>query len=555
MRLRGIQRLSESILLHGRGAISRVNGFPYQQGALQVIPPSEVLISEPLRIGTDAMVQVGAFVPVNDSSILTVTDVIQEPGVADARLTKMGAGTMALRSPTNRISVPFHVAEGQFLLVNNLHPRPNSWPPNFEADLVVGGTTNRFFPPNNSAVADLSLPFNLPPNASAPTRVLGDAVSVTVLHGGRVIFGPRQNGLGNPLRLNLGTVDLWDNNSGPAPRPAGTHRGVIEIDGDGTSRIRGRFGLDGLVTIRALNPHAVLRFENAFLAGGSGILGDTLEVDGGTVTFATTTASRFTNLVVLSGTVTAEPAVASSGLTNVVGSPESGAPASLVISQTGQVAPSTTVEIRKNGTLRMKPPGTASLERLILNGGRLEARKLTVVNAEFSEGAVVRLAPENSQDVPLTVTGPAWDWNGTVTAEVAIPQPPVLNSKFVLVRWRGAGPFPGRFEGLPDGQRIPLGGASARVTYAGGDGNDLEILILPGESTPPDPPSVTPTSTGTVALRWPAAAACQLEFRPNLLPTTPWTPVKTPPPANGEIQLEINPATDSTTGYYRLACP
>ena len=254
-------------------------------------------------------------------------------------------------------------------------------------------------------------------------------------------------------------------------------------------------------------------------------------------------------------TITAEPAVASSGLTNVVGSPESGAPASLVISQTGQVAPSTTVEIRKNGTLRMKPPGTASLERLILNGGRLEARKLTVVNAEFSEGAVVRLAPENSQDVPLTVTGPAWDWNGTVTAEVAIPQPPVLNSKFVLVRWRGAGPFPGRFEGLPDGQRIPLGGASARVTYAGGDGNDLEILILPGESTPPDPPSVTPTSTGTVALRWPAAAACQLEFRPNLLPTTPWTPVKTPPPANGEIQLEINPATDSTTGYYRLACP
>ena len=555
LRLRAIQKVSESLLLHGRGAMSRVGGIPYGQGALQVMPPSEVALTEPLRVGTDASVQVGAFAAVTDNSHLTVTDLIPEPGAADVRLTKLGAGTLGLRSPTNRIAVPLHVAEGQFFLVDSILPRPDFWPPNFEADLVVGGTTNRFFPPNNTALADLSLPFNFRPNAAPPSRVLGDQVSVTVLNGGRVIFGPVQSGLGTPLRLNLGTVDLWDPNGVAGPRAVGTHRGLVEIDGVGISKIRGKFGLDGVVTIRALNPRAVLRFENGFLAGGGGILGDTLEVDGGTVTFATTTANRFTNLVVLTGAVTAEPVVASFAQFNIVGSPESEVPASLTISQSGQVSPSNSFEVRRNGTLKFTAPATANLQRLFLNGGRLEPRKLTVVSAEFAGDSVVRLAPENPLDVPLTIQGPDWTWNGTVTAEVAIPEPPVNNSKFVLVRWNGSGPFPGRFQGLPDGERILLGTASARVNYAGGDGNDLEIRILPDQPTSPNPPSVSTTPEGKVILSWPEAAACQLEFRTNLDPSTAWVPVETPAASNGEVRLEIDPGTAGAIGYYRLGCP
>ena len=111
--------------------------------------------------------------------------------------------------------------------LDNLHPRPNSWPPNFEADLVVGEPPRRYSAEQWRRRRSFSA---LLPQCLGTTQSLGDAVSVTVLHGGRVIFGPAR--LGNPLRQNLGTVDLWTT-TGPAPRPAGTHRGAIEIDGDG----------------------------------------------------------------------------------------------------------------------------------------------------------------------------------------------------------------------------------------------------------------------------------------------------------------------------------
>ena len=93
------------------------------------------------------------------------------------------------------------------------------------------------------------------------------------------------------------------------------------------------------------------------------------------------------------------------------------------------------------------------------------------------------------------------------------------------------------------------------MNYAGGDGNDLEIRILPGETTSPDPPSVSTTPSGDVILSWPEAAACRLEFRPNLDSSTAWMVVETPAASNGLIRLKIDPATTGSIGYYRLGCP
>jgi autotransporter-associated beta strand protein len=53
---------------------------------------------------------------------------------------------------------------------------------------------------------------------------------------------------------------------------------------------------------------------------------------------------------------------------------------------------------------------------------------------------------------------------------------PAINNTFVIINNDGADPITGAFNGLPEGAFLPISGATFRITYAGGDGNDVVLI-------------------------------------------------------------------------------
>ena len=56
---------------------------------------------------------------------------------------------------------------------------------------------------------------------------------------------------------------------------------------------------------------------------------------------------------------------------------------------------------------------------------------------------------------------------------------PLPGDRFVLIDNRFSGPVDGYFQGLTEGTTFTAGGSSWRITYAGGDGNDVVVSVVP----------------------------------------------------------------------------
>jgi hypothetical protein len=72
--------------------------------------------------------------------------------------------------------------------------------------------------------------------------------------------------------------------------------------------------------------------------------------------------------------------------------------------------------------------------------------------------------------------------SGTVRLEdpplvVTLSGTPVFGQQFRLIDNDGSDPVSGTFSGLPEGTAVDVNGYAFRITYAGGDGNDVELVM------------------------------------------------------------------------------
>jgi autotransporter-associated beta strand protein len=81
---------------------------------------------------------------------------------------------------------------------------------------------------------------------------------------------------------------------------------------------------------------------------------------------------------------------------------------------------------------------------------------------------------------------------------------PALSNQFVIINNDGAEAITGTFSGRPEGTVFVVGGELFRISYVGGDGNDV-VLTDVGKNVVPRPVlTIQPLGTNAVKLLWPA---------------------------------------------------
>jgi hypothetical protein len=73
---------------------------------------------------------------------------------------------------------------------------------------------------------------------------------------------------------------------------------------------------------------------------------------------------------------------------------------------------------------------------------------------------------------------------GGAALHVQLQFPSAVSNEFLIIKNDGNDPVNGTFNGLPDGGTFYANGAQFRITYKGGDGNDVVLtqIALPGPS-------------------------------------------------------------------------
>jgi fibronectin-binding autotransporter adhesin len=104
---------------------------------------------------------------------------------------------------------------------------------------------------------------------------------------------------------------------------------------------------------------------------------------------------------------------------------------------------------------------------------------------------------------------------------------PALNDTFRVINKTSPGPAAGEFGGLSEGEVIVVDGYSLRLTYVGGDGNDVELTRIPGAASSFD--GIQLVSAGQVELTGAGVPGGHyvIEATSLLQPPILWTPVAT----------------------------
>ncbi len=130
--------------------------------------------------------------------------------------------------------------------------------------------------------------------------------------------------------------------------------------------------------------------------------------------------------------------------------------------------------------------------------------------------------------------------------------PSSLSNQFVIINNDGAEPITGTFAGLPQNATLTAGGQQFRISYTGGDGNDVvltQINVLRPALT------IERASTNAIRLLWQTndTAGFALQFNTNLN-TTNWTLASPPPVVVGPNNVVTN-SLIGTQRFYRLVKP
>jgi hypothetical protein len=145
---------------------------------------------------------------------------------------------------------------------------------------------------------------------------------------------------------------------------------------------------------------------------------------------------------------------------------------------------------------------------------------------------------------------------GTVTlagglSVVASPGLPT-NSTFVIIDNDGTDPVAGTFIGLANNAMFFQSGYTWRISYVGGDGNNVTLTIIAATQ----PGLETQWSAASLILSWPDwAAAYSLYNTTNLTPTSVWLLVTNSPVLNsGKLSVTLSVSSDGNR-FFRLMWP
>jgi fibronectin-binding autotransporter adhesin len=222
-------------------------------------------------------------------------------------------------------------------------------------------------------------------------------------------------------------------------------------------------------------PGAALTFGNATGFKGNVVLGGATNLTG------TTPA-----LNVAAGTLTVDGTLASTGVVVNVAAGATlggGGTVSKVVSLGGSVAPGSGTATGKlnTGDLSLN---SASSVKIDLNG--------TTVGTLYDQINVTGTVNLNSD------TGAGASLTGTASVL------PAINNSFTIINNDGADPIVGTFAGLPEGGTVTIGTQKYKISYVGGDGNDVTLA------------AVFLTWTGAVSTSWNNAG----NWTPNRVPVS-----------------------------------
>jgi fibronectin-binding autotransporter adhesin len=263
------------------------------------------------------------------------------------------------------------------------------------------------------------------------------------------------------------------------------------------------------------------------------------------------------------------------GLINDSGNLAKSGTGKLILTHTNTFTGSTTIT---NGTLQVDGSNLRSAV-LILDSARLQGNGV-VGNIELF-GSSATVAAGASPGV-LTCSNLIFTYKGHLAAELNGEQPGSgydqvkvrgtvsfaanafldasvgfsswLSNQFVIINNDGADAIAGTFSGRPEGSTLTLGAEQFRISYVGGDGNDVVLTQLTGAPRPPEL-TIQSLPPDKVRLLWPTNNSDGFSLQSNTnLATTNWIAAGPSPVVTGTNRVVTNQASGARK-LYRLRKP
>jgi autotransporter-associated beta strand protein len=220
--------------------------------------------------------------------------------------------------------------------------------------------------------------------------------------------------------------------------------------------------------------------------------------------------------------------------------------------------PRSAVSLTSNSRLQ----GSGTVGRILVSGTGASVvaagpGMLTCSNISMSGGVLVGPAMQfKLNGLTPGVEYDQLDVHGTVTLGTRVALQVQLNfttwlsNSFTIIKHDGTDPVVGTFYGLAEGATMTIDRRQFRISYKGGDGNDVVLTQISG--TPP-PPTLTMASAApdAITLSWPTSGpAFTLQVCTDLASSN-WAPVASAPIIVGANYVVTN-ATAGPQGFYRL---
>ena len=182
--------------------------------------------------------------------------------------------------------------------------------------------------------------------------------------------------------------------------------------------------------------------------------------------------------------------------------------------------------------------------------GILNCGNLTLSSRATLEFELNGTTPGSGYD-QLKVTGGITLSNASLN--VVLGFTPVVGSSFTIIDNDGSDAVTNTFNGLPESSTFLVGSETFRISYIGGDGNDVVLTQITGSPAPPTL-SIQTLPPDKVRLLWPTnQPGFNLQSHTNLA-TTNWVAATPPPTVLGMNNVVTNAITGSAK-FYRLFKP
>jgi hypothetical protein len=185
-------------------------------------------------------------------------------------------------------------------------------------------------------------------------------------------------------------------------------------------------------------------------------------------------------------------------------------------------------------------------------GSLFVMRDLTMVTGSTLELDLLGVDPVSDID-SISVTGAVNLGNANLSVDLGYEA--VLDSEYQVINNDGADPVISSFAGLPEGSTFSASNGMFRITYAGGDGNDVVLTLA---SALPAIRSLTtlPDGTKQITGAGPSGKFALIEATQSLMPPISWELLDTQLiDDSGQISYVDIDATNYPVRFYRITSP